>query len=132
MNANGIHWRAPMAIVASLLAGSLFAIGHHVFYRSQAGNEVRSTNYNVAGITVSPQQVNIAVGTAFAFLVQSCLTTAVAVAYAQVLWTKCIGRPAQLKTLDTIFSAMSNAFQLFRLTAWWNFRLLFMLALIAW
>jgi hypothetical protein len=128
----GIHWRAPTAILAALLAGLLFAIEHHVFYDRLRGNQVPTALYSIAGIMVSSQQVNIAAGTAFAFLVQSCLVTAVAIAYTQVLWTTSIGRPVRLGALDTIFSALQNPFELFNMAVWWKFRLLFLFVVIAW
>lgn len=127
-----IYWRAPTAMLAALLAGFLFAIGHHTFYHSLLGNPVPTALYSIAGIMVSPQQVNIAAGTAFAFLVSSCLATAVAIGYTQVLWTASIGRPVRLGALDTILSALQNPFQLFNIAVWWRFRLLFLFSIIAW
>lgn len=133
MAAHGtIHWHAPTAMLAALLLSLVFAIAHHFFYSNLAGQVVPSSRYSIGVITVSPQQVNIAAGTAFAFLVSSCFTTAIAVAYTQVFWTSTYGRPVQLLALDTVFSALGNAFKLLDLATWWEFRLLFFLSSIAW
>ena len=127
-----IHWRAPTAMVASLLAGAIFALGHHLFYSNLAAQKVPDERYNVAGVSVSPQQLNIAAGTSFAFLMKSCLVTAISVAYTQVMWKTTIGRSVPITTLDSMFSALGNGFHLLYLGAWRPFRLMVLLVLVAW
>ena len=128
----GIHWRAPAAMITALLAGVLFAVAHHLFYRSLAGNAVPPGSYRIAGIAASPQQVNIAAGTAFAFLVKSCLATTIAIAYSQLMWNTAFKKPVRLTSLDAVSTSLGNAFQLLYLATWWDFRFLFLLAIVAW
>ena len=127
-----IHWRAPTAMVASLLTGALFALGHHLFYGSLSGRRVPVGLYNVAGIDVSLQQLNIAAGTGFAFLVKSSLVTAISLAYTQFAWMCAVSQEVRISTLDTIFAALGNALQLLHFRVWSSFRLLLLLAMIAW
>lgn len=119
-------------MLAALLVGLRFAIAHHVLYNILDERSVSPDLYSIAGVTVSPQQVNIAGGTAFAFLVSSCFTTAIAVAYSQIFWTSTIGKPVRLLALDSAFSLLRNAFKLLDIATWWQSRLLFFLALVAW
>ena len=132
-NAN-IHWQAPTTVVLALAAGVLFAAGHHLFYKSLDGTPAANIGYNILGSQVSPQQLNIAGGTAFAFLVKACLVTALATAYVQLFWRAMLrkSREVTLERLDTTFSALSNVHYLLKLWIWWRYPVLFLLALIAW
>jgi hypothetical protein len=113
-----IHWRAPSSVVLALAVGILFAFAHHLFYSSLANTLVPKSPYFIAGIAASPQQVNIAAGTALAFLVKSCLVSAVVIAYTQVFWNAFLDQPTRLPSLDTAFSAPGNAFTLFFFGMW--------------
>lgn len=79
-----IHWVTPTNISATLLAGIAFALGHHFFYARLSGQNAPTGSYEFAGSRPSKQQVNIAVGTAFAFLVKSILAIAVGISYTQL------------------------------------------------
>lgn len=129
-----IYWQAPTTVILALIAGTLFAVGHHIFYNSLDGQPAPNDNYNILGSHVSTQQVNIAGGTALAFLVKACLVTAIAAAYAQVFWRAMLHRNPEvtLGRLDTTFSAISNIHHLFKMWIWWRYPVLFSLALIAW
>ena len=129
-----IHWLAPTTIISSLILGALSAVGHHIFYRSLEGTVAQDDNVNILGSRVSRQQLNIAGGTALAFLVKAALTTAVATAYIQLFWRAITrnARSASLETLDTVFSAFSNVFMLGKVWVWWRYPLLFSLAATAW
>ena len=73
-----MHWKAPTTMLATFAIGVAFAIGHHFFYQSLDGTPLDSATFD--------QQINTAVGTAFAFLVCSFLSVAIGVAFVQVLW----------------------------------------------
>ena len=131
---NGIHWLAPTTILLSLAAGVLLAIGHHLFYRSLRGKQVRTRGYEILGSDVSPQQLNLAIGTAFAFLVKAALVTAVSTAYIQLLWRALLraARVSTLGNLDAVFSGLGNIISLSKVWIWWHYPLLFSLAIVAW
>ena len=114
---SGIPWQAPATIVLSLTVGILLAIGHHLFYSSLHGREAVGNGYKILGADVSPQQLYVAIGTAFAFLVKAALITAVSTAYLQLLWRALLrAAGSSLGDLDTAFSGLSNITSLFK--AW--------------
>jgi hypothetical protein len=129
---NGIHWQTPAAMTGAVLASMFFALGHHLLYRSLGGKQVPSGSFDIAGFPISPQQVNIAAGTAFAFLVNSCLAAAIAIVYAQLMWNIALSKPVRLGSLDTASAGLNNIFQLLYLRSWRGFRSIFFLALVAW
>ena len=73
-------------MVGSLIAGVLFAVGHHIFYNSLGGTVPPQSMYRVAGLHMSGQALNLAIGTTLAFLTRSCLTFAMALSYTQLAW----------------------------------------------
>lgn len=129
-----IHWLAPATIVSSFTAGVLLALGHHLFYASLAGSEVPTGLYKFASTTVSKQQLNLAVETAFAFLVTSSLGICVGTSYVQLFWRAIRNsrKGEALKVLDTMHDALDNLPHLFKVQVWWQFPLLFLLASISW
>ena len=131
---DGIPWQAPTTIVLSLMTGVLLAIGHHLFYASLHGQQARSDGYKILGSNVSPQQLNIAIGTAIAYLVKTFLVLALSTAYLQLLWRALLraARGSTLGDLDTAFSGLSNIISLSKVWVWWRLPLLFALALVAW
>lgn len=129
----GVHWLAPTTIALSLVLGILFAVGHHLFYNSLDGTIAPNAEFDVFGSKVSRQQINIAAGTAFAFVVKVMLVTALAVAYIQLLWRALLSsKHITLGRIDVLFSGLSNVFSLAKATAWWRHPLLFILAILAW
>jgi hypothetical protein len=73
---------APAIMLLALFFGVGFTIGHHFFYHSLVGQAV-SSGYHVPGVdfTISGQQINIAVGSAFAFIFKALFGVAVSSAY---------------------------------------------------
>lgn len=132
--ATRIHWMAPATMVGAVTAGMLFAMGHHLFYASLAESKAPNKSYSIMGADVSRQQLNTAVGTAFGFLVKSFLTIAVSIAFVQALWRviRVSKEGSTLASLDGAFSLLSNLHGLCRPTAWAEFRLPLLLAIIAW
>ena len=129
-----IHWQAPTTAVLALVVGILFAIGHHLFYDSLSGRPAPNAGYHILGSDISSQQINIAGGTAFAFLVKASLIAAVAVCYIQLFWRTMAYRSREntLESLDTTFSALTNILVLFKVWIWWRFPVLFSLAVASW
>jgi hypothetical protein len=83
----GVHWYQPAFIIAVLLCGLAFALSHHFYYASMNGS--------TAG-DAAKQAWPIRFGTAFAFLVVSCLQAATASALAQYIWTVVRRKPLKI------------------------------------
>ena len=132
-----IHWTAPALLIAPLIVGILFALGHHLFYASldQKPAPTSLDGYDVLGRHVSIQQFNTAVGTAFAFLVRTFLMFSISTAYFQILiWNvRTQGtKGTQLGHLDVMTSALQDLTSLARVGTWWRRPWLWLLALVAW
>jgi len=110
-------------MIASLFSGILLALGHHLFYNRLKGQLVRG---------VTQQQLNIAIGTSFAFLIKTFLVVAVSIAYTQIMWKAIKKQAATLSTIDTISQAVSSVWCLLRYSVWWKYFLLLLLACAVW
>jgi hypothetical protein len=126
----GIHWRAYTTMVTSLLLGILLALGHHLFYNSLDGKPVGASEHVIRGVT--RQQLNLTLGTLFAFLVKAFLAVAVTTVYTQIAWRAIKKRATTLGTIDTIFHVVSNFWSLISFSVWWKYPLLLLLALTMW
>ncbi|ROV96276.1 hypothetical protein VMCG_07704 [Cytospora schulzeri] len=118
-----IHWMAPSLILACLLAGVAFALGHHFHYNSLDGTMVSSQ---------PRQEWALRFGSAFAVLTQSCLVASVGAAYAQRFWVTVKGRDMALETLDRVFSLKTNLLSFFSWEVLRGAKLLCLLGLCAW
>ena len=119
-----MHWKAPTTMLAAFAFGVAFAIGHHFFYQSLDGTSLDNAPFD--------QQINIAVGTAFAFLVRSFLSVAIGVAFVQVLWRRLLVKRITVSRVDSMTQLLTSLFDLFNLVTLWQHPLLATLALIAW
>ena len=131
-----VHWLAPAMMLASFIAGSCLAIGHHLFYQSLNGTSVNSDPTQILGTTFSDQELNIGVGTALSFLVKTFLVLAISIAYVQCFWV--IARAYQshkamsISDLDAAFSVLNDFLAFKRVLLWLRKPLLLLLALAAW
>lgn len=129
-------WLATATMLAFLLLGIDFALGHHVFYQSLEGTKVSNGESYIVGFNVSRQEVSTAIGTAFAFLVKACLVGSVTVAFTQLFWqaAKCNAqsKPPTLGHLDVLSIALSDVTALFSIRVWWRYPLLLLAATAAW
>lgn len=132
-----IYRTAPTLMVASLIVGTLFALGHHLFYagldRKHAPTSLEG--YDVLGTNVSIQQFNIAVGTAFAFFVRACLMLSISIAYFQILiWSvgKHGTKGTKLVDLDVLTSALQDLVSLASFRSWRGRPWLWVLAVVTW
>ncbi|KAK5119253.1 hypothetical protein LTR85_007867 [Meristemomyces frigidus] len=132
----GVDLIAPAITVLALTAAFLFALGHHLFFRSLAGHPVASHEWTAFGMRLSDQQVNIAAGTAFAFLVKACLVLAVSTAYVQAFWSTAKSERNKSRMtvaqLDAAFSVLGNLLAFAKLRLWMQNPLLTGLAITAW
>lgn len=106
-----------------------------MFYNSL--HEERTRQYNLVGNRVSGQQVNLAIGTTFAFLVRSALALSVSVGFCQFFWMVARQESTSkhyptLERLDAAYSATSNILNMFHLPLWYRYPLLCSIALVSW
>lgn len=127
------HWWAPTCMLSALISGAFLAIAHHLFHDGLHGQAVPSGRFSPE-IGLSRQQTNIAIGTAFAFALKTCVVIATSTACVQLFWTRVAIEPCglKLKSINTAYSVTGNFFKLFYLSEWRRFPLLFVLALVAW
>ncbi|KAK5704511.1 hypothetical protein LTR17_021819 [Elasticomyces elasticus] len=128
-----IHWHAPTSMSAALFCAVALSLGHHFFYASLKNQLTPAGSYHVVGKSMSKQQLNTAIGTAFAFLVKATLTVAITLAYTQVFChtVNSAKKNPTLAELDTL-SALGNIVGLFNVIDRWRHPLLFVMALIFW
>lgn len=82
-----IGLRVPVIMFMTLISGLFIAVGQHLFYANLHGQEVPNQRWKASGIEVTSQQLNIALGTALAFIVKMCLVSAVSTSYTQAVWS---------------------------------------------
>jgi hypothetical protein len=121
----------------SLISGVLFALGHHFFYNSLVNKPTSTGDYTIMGTQHPGQQLNIALGTAFAFLVRAAFVLAVSTAYYQAFWKMTkrksnIERGLTLGWLDAAFSGTTNVISLLNAPVWCRYPLLFPMAATVW
>lgn len=106
-----------MAIM--LLFGAAFAVGHHSFYNSLSGKSPPNVVYfsGFAG-GLTGQQINLAVGSAFAFFVSSALGVVVTTAANQALWVAVRTKPSQLEIIDNLANITTNIWNIFNFQLW--------------
>lgn len=87
----GIHWLRPVFIVLMPFLALLLALGHHFYYLSL--HDTKSGN-------AAKQAWPIRFGTAFAFLITSCLHAGTAAAAGQYVWTVVKRKPLSIGKLS--------------------------------
>jgi hypothetical protein len=132
-----INWSTPLFAVASLIIGVLLAIGHDQFYMSLDGRQAITKGRKMMGSGYSSQQLNLAVGTTFAFLFKSALTFACLTAFCQIFWRLARSKSASkqrltLERLDVAYGLVSNLLSLFHLSFWYQHPALCLVAAVSW
>jgi hypothetical protein len=128
-----VHWRIPTLMLGMLMSGVSLAIGHHLFYQSLHGKSISGTRRG--DNQPLTQQVSIAIGTAFAFLVKAALVISVNTAYYQSFWKMAKQKSTKALTLDwldTAFSGATNAMSLLKVPSWLRNPLLFTMGTAIW
>jgi hypothetical protein len=90
----------PWNMCLLVVFGTLFALGHHLFYLALDGNE--ATN----------QSLMLRYGTILAFCAKASLGTAAAMAFQQRAWLVLRHKTARIETVDSIFTANTDIFSL--------------------
>jgi hypothetical protein len=107
-----------------------WGLGHHLFYNSLNGKPVGTPQHIIRMVT--RQQLNLTLGTLFAFLVKACLAVAVTTAYTQIFWRAVKKRSTILTTIDTIYYGPTNVWSLLSFSVWLKYPLLLLLVLTVW
>lgn len=105
----------PLLMVGPFTLAIVCATAHHLFSTHLNGQTVASATLT--------QQVNIAAGTAFAYLVRALLVFAAGIAYAQLLWHLLLKPDTRLlvSSIDSLSSLLTSLVELFRTTATWRY-----------
>lgn len=106
-----------------VIFGILLALGHHLYYASLNGTTAGSA---------SRQQWPIRFGTAFAYLVTSCLNAAVGLAFTQQLWRSVRQKSFSIASLDKMFGITTDptSFRSWQVLS--RAKVVTFLALVAW
>ncbi|KAK8070585.1 hypothetical protein PG997_010788 [Apiospora hydei] len=131
------YWWTPFLMVASFFVGVMFAIGHHLFYASLNASPTQGADFVFLGASYSSQQFNLAVGTAFAFLVKAALVFSVSIAYIQLFWRQLKyntekGQPSTVEHTDSLYSVLESLTSLFNAPVMYKYPVLFLVAAAAW
>ncbi|KAL6890776.1 hypothetical protein GGI43DRAFT_430389 [Trichoderma evansii] len=123
--------RGTMAIM--LLFGAGFTIGHHFFYQSLSGKSPSNAVY-LSGFAggLTGQQVNLAAGSVFAFLVNSALGVVITTAANQALWVTVRAQSSKLEVIDNLATATTNIWSMFDFRLWKKSPIRMALATILW
>jgi hypothetical protein len=81
---NGVYWLAPTQILSTFAVAIALAVGHHYFYQHLSGQVAPTWSYTFGHSNMSKRQLNIAIGTAFAFAFKAVLAWALASSYTQL------------------------------------------------
>lgn len=119
----GISLVQPTWMALFVIFGILLALGHHLYYASLNGTTAGSA---------SRQQWPIRFGTAFAYLVTSCLNAAVGLAFTQQLWRSVRQKWFSIASLDKMFGITTDptSFRSWQVLS--RAKVVTFLALVAW
>ncbi|RHZ70637.1 hypothetical protein CDV55_105263 [Aspergillus turcosus] len=121
-------------MLSALVFGIGSAIGHHLFYNSLDGKPTPNTTHQIGGLSysVSSQQINIAAGTVFAFLVKFLLGSAVSTTLEQLTWKAIEARTTLIATVDDLLSLSTSVLTLINPKLWGTYPILTLLGAILW
>ena len=117
-------WKAPLTMLAGLICGSCFAIGHHFLYE------------NIHGLPVDYVQTSqvwfLRSGNLLASLVRLSYAISIGVAFVQVQWLKLHQFSLRVKDIDAISNALADILNMIGNSVWLRLPSLTLLALIFW
>ncbi|KAL4990467.1 hypothetical protein BDW68DRAFT_154285 [Aspergillus falconensis] len=119
----GVGWRCPTLMVGLVTCGAMLSMGHHFYYRSFEDTLVASTDQQTWAIRI---------GTGFAFLVKSCLVSAVGIAAAQETWATLRRKSVKLSGIDGMFAVLDSPLAFLTPDLWVYAKTLTVLAIVAW
>ncbi|KAF3062506.1 hypothetical protein CFAM422_010673 [Trichoderma lentiforme] len=125
--------RAMGTMVVMLLFGAAFSIGHHFFYQSLSGKPPPSSVYfSRLGGGLTGQQVNLAVGSVFAFIVNSAFGAVISTAADQALWATVRTKTLKLGTIDNLATVTTGIWSIFDFRLWRESPIRMILVTILW
>jgi hypothetical protein len=112
----------------AFFAALAFAVGHHEFYEN-LDNKLVDTDDRLFS-----QQVNLAIGNAFALLFRAALVIALATVYWQIFWTALLRerKAVAISHIDALAGALTSLFDLLHLRALLCQKTLLALAVLTW
>jgi hypothetical protein len=127
-------------MISSFFVGIVFAVAHHVYYMrlndalvGSAARQQWPIRYaSMYLFSTSNMSKPLRFGTAFAFLVKTCFTTATGTAYVQWAWRRCRQKAVTIGAIDAAFAVDKNIFLLFRLDFLSDFPIAVVLAILLW
>ena len=119
-----MHWRVPTVIILAFVAGLAFALGHHAFYDSLDEQPVDGHLFT--------QQINLAVGQAFAFLVRASLVISIGASYWQVFWGTALHGSLAVSQVDALAGMLGSILDLLNFKASATRPILLALAFLSW
>ncbi|KAL4768995.1 hypothetical protein BDW60DRAFT_210403 [Aspergillus nidulans var. acristatus] len=118
-----IGWRCPTLMVGLVISGAMLSVGHHYYYTSFGGARVASREQQTWAIRI---------GTGFAFLIKSCLVSAVGLAAVQVTWATLRRKSVRLSGIDSMFAVRGSPLAFLTLDLWLYAKTLTVLAIVSW
>lgn len=119
-----VHWQAPAAILLAFTASLCLGIGHHLFYASLDQVPVEDNLFS--------QQINVAIGTGFAFLFRASLAIATCTAYWQIFWHTALRKTLTLSSVDALTGVLGSLLDFSNIRTFFFNPGLTALALLAW
>ncbi|KAJ1706192.1 hypothetical protein NYO67_11637 [Aspergillus flavus] len=119
----GIGWRCPALMVGLVISGVMLSVGHHYYYKSFDGGRVASRE---------EQTWAIRIGTGFAFLIKSCLVSAVGLAAVQETWATLRRKSVRLSGIDSMFAIRDSPLAFLTLDLWIYAKTLTVLGIVSW
>ncbi len=122
-------------MVLTFILGTVFAVGHHLYYNHLAGQVPSDTHYSVGNLaSLTAQQINLAIGAIFVFFVKSSFDAAIFTAHEQTTWRaiKNADRSTKTVTIDGMLTSTNNVLSLFRPDLWKRSFLSMVLTIFYW
>lgn len=133
-------------MLGAFIAGVVLAIGHHLFcaYLDGTTTSVYTLSpgqYYLDDVGTGPlethdrwlrQSENLAISTAFAYLVRLCLGTSIGIAFVELFWLDVSRSAIRMKTLDHLYAVLVNPLQLLRWQVWCRNGILALLGVLIW
>ncbi|KAE8166070.1 hypothetical protein BDV40DRAFT_308068 [Aspergillus tamarii] len=110
-------------MVGLVISGAMLSVGHHYYYKSFDGGRVASRE---------EQTWAIRIGTGFAFLIKSCLVSAVGLAAVQETWATLRRKSIRLSGIDSMFAIRDSPLAFLTLDLWIYAKTLTVLAIASW
>ena len=127
--------RSKGTMVLTFILGTLFAVGHHLYYNHLAGQVPPDTQYGVESLaTLTGQQINLAIGAIFVFFAKSSFDAAIFTAHEQTTWKaiKNSRQSTKTVTIDGLLTSKDNLLSLFQPDLWRRSFLSMALAIFSW